>query len=626
MELKILVQIFLLIPLAGFIISLLIPHKKELALSRIAFYTAGGNLFCFFIFIAFWLWQGHPTLDIKDVSIYQNSEYEFVIAFLFDKITAVYLFAGALLTFLITVYSRYYMHRESGYKRFFNTILFFYLGFNITIFAGNFETLFIGWEILGVSSFLLISFYRDRYLPVRNAVKVFSIYRIGDVGILLAMWASHHLWHENIIFSKFQNYDLVQEHLQAHTSLGIFISVMILLAAAAKSAQLPFSSWLPRAMEGPTPSSAIFYGSLSVNFGVFLLLRTFPFWEHQPFVRILIGVLGIATSLVAIEISRVQSSIKAQIAYASIAQIGLIFVEIALGFETLALIHFMGNAFLRTYQLLVSPSVVTYMIREQFYNYEPRVQTLEDSFPKRVEYSLYLLGIREWNLDSFTNKLIFTPLKKAGKKLDFLTYRNVFYFVIPAYLISCFFFILKENKIPLEIHRYLPYVYSFVALLMVLKSFSERKYPRLAWLLVIFNHLWIALAVSFNEQYSFSHSVIYLSGILVSGLIGFICLQKLKNSEPDYFSLNQYYGHIYEHPKISIVFLLSCLGLMGFPITLSFMGEDLLYSHIRDDQFFLAFFNALSFIMAGISLVRIYARLFLGTHVKTYHETAIKSS
>jgi NADH:ubiquinone oxidoreductase subunit 2 (subunit N) len=161
---------------------------------------------------------------------------------------------------------------------------------------------------------------------------------------------------------------------------------------------------------------------------------------------------------------------------------------------------------------------------------------------------------------------------------------------------------------------------------MVLKSFSERKYPRLAWILIIFNHLWVALALSFNEQYNFSQSLIYLSGIFIAGISGFICLQTLKNSEPKFFDLNQYYGHIYEYPKLAFVFLLSCLGLMGFPITLSFIGEDLLYSHIREDQFFLAFFNSLGFIMGGIALIRIYARLFLGPHIKTYHESAIKSS
>lgn len=112
--------------------------------------------------------------------------------------------------------------------------------------------------------------------------------------------------------------------------------------------------------------SAIFYGSLSVHFGVFLSSRTYPFWEHQVSVRILIGLLGLFTSIITSFIARVQSSVKSQIAYASIAQIGLIFIEVAAGLKIVALIHFTGNAFLRTYQPLTFTSVKG-MICEQFY-------------------------------------------------------------------------------------------------------------------------------------------------------------------------------------------------------------------------------------------------------------------
>lgn len=623
MQLDLLIQLFVVVPLICFIISLFVPNRKEVMLSRTAMFASGFNLAAIIIFIFLWLLNNHPTFNLKEVSLYKDGDYEFLIDLYFDKITALYLLVGALLTFLITIYSRYYLHREQGYKRFFNTVLFFYSGYNITVMSGNFETLFSGWEILGISSFLLISFYRDRYLPARNAIKVFSIYRIGDVGILLAMWSSHHLWHENITFAKLNNYQLVHEQLSFHSGIGIFISIMLLIAAAAKSAQLPFSSWLPRAMEGPTPSSAIFYGSLSVHFGVFLLLRTFPFWEHQCIIRVIIGAWGAATALIAMGISRVQSSIKTQIAYASIAQIGLIFIEIALGWVNIALLHFAGNAFLRTYQLLISPSVVTYLIREQFYAASPSVSS-NTTFFSKISQSLYLLNVKEWNLDAITNKLIFTPLKRLGQKLDFLTYKNVFYFILPAYTV-CFLLFITSSYIPEQIRHYLPYLFSFIGLVMVLKSFSERTYPRLAWLLILFNHLWIVLAISFNEKFNFNHSLLYLSGIIVSAIIGFVCLQKLKKHEPHFFDLNQYYGHVYEYPRLSFVFLLCCLGLMGFPITLSFIGEDLLYSHIHEDQFLLAFFYSVSYIMGGISLVRIYSRLFLGPHVKTYHETAIKA-
>lgn len=619
-----LLHFFIILPFIGYVVSLLIPGKKEALLSWTAFTTVGLHLLSFVVFVVVWLFNGHPALDLKDIVLFQTTGYEFFIDFYFDKITVVYLAVGSFLTFLVTVYSRYYLHRESGYKRFFNTILFFYLGYNIVIFSGNLETLFIGWEVLGISSFLLIAFYRDRYLPVKNAVKVFSIYRIGDVGLLLAMWMSHHLWHENITFSKLTNYELVHEHLQTHSWIGVFISLMILVSAAAKSAQLPFSSWLPRAMEGPTPSSAIFYGSLSVHIGIFILLRTFPFWEHQLSVRILIGVVGLLTSIMATLTARVQSSVKSQIAYASIAQIGLIFIEVAAGLETLALIHFAGNAFLRTYQLLVSPSVVSYLIREQFYNFVPRQHTFEDSLPKRIEYSIYMLSLKEWNLDSFMYRFLWNPLKRAGKQLNFLTVNRVLVFFGIVYLLGLLC-VYNEALIPEEIEHYFSIPFSLIGLVMVLKSFSERKNVLLSWILVIMNHFWVALAISFNEHFKFSQVHLYLSGIAVAGVLGYLLLRRLKTLETD-INLDQFHGHGYKHPKIAFLFLLCCLGVTGFPITPTFIGEDLIFSHIHEDQMVLAFFTSLSFVVDGLSIIRIYARVFLGPHVKSQYEMAYRSS
>lgn len=619
------IQIFILVPLIGFILSLLIKDKNEGLLSKIAFLTAGTNFISFAIFIVFWFFHGHPVLNIKEVVLYQSPGYEFLLDFYFDKITAVYLMVGSMLTFLITIYSRYYLHRETGYKRFFNTIMFFYLGYNVAIFAGNFETLFIGWEILGISSFLLIAFYRDRYLPVRNAVKVFSIYRIGDIGLLFATWASHLLWHENITFLKLNNSVLVHEHLQNHSVIGVFISLMILLAAAAKSAQLPFSSWLPRAMEGPTPSSAIFYGSLSVHFGVFLLLRTFPFWEQQTIARILIAALGLSTAIIATFIARVQSSIKAQVAYASIAQIGLIFIEIAAGFQKVALIHFAGNAFLRTYQLLVSPSVVSYLIREQFYHFTHRAHSHENTLLKRIENSTYILSLKEWNLDKVMNRLIFYPFKALGHKLDFISMKNVLYYVLPVYVAGASILIFDQH-LSRRVSDIIPYIFAFFGLVMVLKSFSERKSPHLALLLIVLNHFWIALAMSFNEKYSLLENIMYLGGIVVAGVVGFVCLNRLKKRESQYFDLNQYYGHVYEYPRLAFVFFVACLALTGFPITPTFIGEDLIFSHIHRHQYLLAAFLSLSYVVDGIALVRMFSRLFLGPHIKTYHETPYKAA
>jgi NADH-quinone oxidoreductase subunit L len=617
-------HIFLALPLFGFLLSLIVPNKKESLISGIAFTTVGVQFVSSIAFIIYWLATGAQALNIKDIAIYQTEHYEFFIDFYFDKITAVYLFVGAFLTYLVTIYSRYYLHREAGYKRFYNTILFFYLGYNITVFSGNLETLFVGWEILGISSFLLIAFYRDRYLPVKNAVKVFSIYRIGDIGLILAMWAAHHLWHQNITFAQLINDQAVNAQLEQHSLVGVFIALMILVAAAAKSAQLPFSSWLPRAMEGPTPSSAIFYGSLSVHLGVFLLLRTFELWEHQTSVRIIIAMLGLSTSAITTLIARVQSSIKSQIAYASIAQIGLIFIEIALGFETLALVHFAGNAFLRTYQLLVSPSVVSYLIKEQFYNFVPRTDTIEDSWPKKVEFTLYMLSVKEWHLDSFLYRYMWNPVKGAALKLNFLTIKRSSYLFAPIYIIGVIM-MYNVDSIPTEIHKSLPLFFAAIGLVLVLKSFSERWNVTMSWLLIIMNHCFIALAVSFNENFTFTDVALYLSGAIVAGALGLVILYKLRNEET-HVDLNMFYGHSYEHPKYAFIFLLACLGLAGFPITPTFIGEDLIFSHIHEDQVVLAMIVALSLVIDGLALIRIYARLFLGPHVKTNHERAYKSS
>jgi NADH:ubiquinone oxidoreductase subunit 5 (subunit L)/multisubunit Na+/H+ antiporter MnhA subunit len=617
-------QFFIALPLVGFIISLLLPEKKETLISRVAFGTVFIQLLALVVFIIFWMIDGGNHLNLNEATLLKTDHYEFFIDFYFDKISAVYLFIGALLTSMITTYSRYYLHREKGYKRFFNTVLFFFFGYNLAILSGNFETLFIGWEIIGISSFLLIAFYRERYLPVKNAFKVFSIYRIGDIGMILAMWASHHLFHENITFMKMNNFELVNEHLQNHTLIGTFIALSLALAAAAKSAQIPFSSWLPRAMEGPTPSSAIFYGSLSVHLGVFLMLRTFPFWENQIFVRIAIGLMGLTTSIMAIYMAKVQSSVKSQIAYSSIAQIGLIFIEVALGLENLALVHFAGNAFLRTYQLLVSPSVVSYLIREQFYNFHPKERGIKNIFPKRIEYALYVWSLKEFNLENFMAIVLWKPLKMLGKSLDFLNLKRLILIFIPVFVLGILLFEFKE-LVPLQLVSFLPEIFAFIGLLFVFKSFSERRSPFIAWMLIVLNHFWISLAIVFNEKVDFTELVVYLSGIIVAGIVGYIALLYLKKIE-EKVSLNQYLGHVYEHPKFAFFFLLAALGVTGFPITTTFIGEDLIFSHIESNQFLLAFFIASSFIVSGIAGIRIYTRLFLGPHIKTYHESPYRSS
>jgi len=610
-------------PILGFIASLFIPKNKENTLSNLAFVILLIHLSAALIWIVFWLIQGGKPINIREFSIYKANHYDFFIDFYFDKITAVYWLLGSLITTIITRYSRYYLHREEGYKRFFNTLLFFYSGYSIIIFSGNFETLFIGWEILGISSFLLIAFYRDRYLPVKNAVKVFSIYRIGDVGLILVMWLSHHIWDENISFDKLYSAQLVHAHFKEMSSLGLVVSIMVYITAAAKSAQLPFSSWLPRAMEGPTPSSAIFYGSLSVHIGAFLLLRTFPFWENQFGFRVFLVLTGLASAAIGTMVSRVQSSIKSQVAYASMGQIGLIFVEIGLGLHVLALIHIAGNAFLRTYQLLISPSVVSYRIKEQLYALKLRSKTFEDRWPKKLENTLYLLSLKEWNLDSLMYHYMWNPIKKIGAKWFIFNFKYLFViagFTVFGGLVLLYF---QKSLSPKFVHEF-PIIFALLGAFMALKAFSERDSVRKSWTLIMLNHVTIAIAISFNEHFDAYHNLWYLSGIMVSWAIGIGVVNYLRKRE-NWISLTRFFGHSYEHPKAALLFLMACLGLAGFPITPTFIGEDLIFSHIHADQIGLAVIVSFSLIINGLATLRIYARVFLGPHIKNYHGVSKRS-
>jgi NADH:ubiquinone oxidoreductase subunit 5 (subunit L)/multisubunit Na+/H+ antiporter MnhA subunit len=154
---------------------------------------------------------------------------------------------------------------------------------------------------------------------------------------------------------------------------------------------------------------------------VFLLLRTHNYWETVIPIKILVILIGASTAVVGTLVARVQSTVKTQIAYSSLAQIGLMFIEVALGWHMLALIHFSGNAFLRTYQLLVSPSVLGYMIHDQFFNYTPLQYKTQFSFIDKIKNSLYILGIREWNMDPLLKKVLWDPFKFIGR--DFNSFR-----------------------------------------------------------------------------------------------------------------------------------------------------------------------------------------------------------
>ncbi|CCH31312.1 proton-conducting transporter membrane subunit [Actinosynnema sp. NPDC047251] len=241
---------------------------------------------------------------------------------------------SGLLGALIGAFSRRYLHRDPGYRRFHLLLALFVAGVQLVVLAGTLDLLVVGWELTGLASALLIAFFHQRRGPVAHGLRAFATYRLCDVGLVGAAVVVH------------------------HDGPPLAVGLLLLWGSMGKAAQFPLGGWLPRAMEGPTPSSAICYGAISVSLGPYLLLRTAPEWSQAPALPVLIAVVGGLTAVHATLVGRAQTDIKTTLAYASTTQIGLVLVEIGLGWELLALVHLLGHAALRSAQILRSPSLL----------------------------------------------------------------------------------------------------------------------------------------------------------------------------------------------------------------------------------------------------------------------------
>jgi NADH:ubiquinone oxidoreductase subunit 5 (subunit L)/multisubunit Na+/H+ antiporter MnhA subunit len=435
------------------------------------------------------------------------------------------------------------------------------------------------------------------------------------------MWASHHIWHKNVLLLDFNNHNITLEHISGHYGLALFFSCMILLAAAVKSAQLPFSSWLPRAMEGPTPSSAIFYGSLAVHIGVLILLRASHFWSNLWEMQWLITLLGGFTFIMASMAAQVQSSIKGQIAYSSISQIGLIFIEVAWGLEMLALVHFAGNAFLRSYQLLVSPSSVTYLIREQFYKFVP--PTHKNKKPSILLNTLFILSMKEWSLDS-AMRMFWLRMKYFIARTNPVEAKMALYALMG--LVGLAVWLRYQDSEPIS-YFWEQLIFALAWVIFSIRALAEVRNAKAAWLLASGSHLFFAISIAFNESVELMAVAMYLIGVGLATLLGYGALRRLRLLEKwKRITLEDYQGHCYEHQQINLAMLIAMLGVLVSPVTTAFIGLELLYGYIGTDQWALLLLATLGFFINNLAAIRVYAKVFLGPHVKTYHEVARRSA
>jgi NADH-quinone oxidoreductase subunit L len=300
---------------------------------------------------------GDPAIRASFPAWFQAGEYHFELLLIADHLSWPLMMLTVLLVGLVGVFSVRYVHRDRGFFRFFLLLHLFACGAMLVLAAGTYDLLLGGWELVGISSVLLIAFFDQRPEPVRNAVRVFAFLRIADLGLLLGLFTMHTQLHTTRMDQLFTGvWPGVTTPLSG--SAGLITALLLLMAAAGKSAQAPFSGWLPRAMEGPTPSSAIFYGAISVHLGAYLLLRSEPILRVTPWAAAAAVAVGGVTAVLATFVHRVCSDAKTSLAYAGMAQLGIIFVEIGLGFPRLALAHIGGHAVVRTLQFLRAPSML----------------------------------------------------------------------------------------------------------------------------------------------------------------------------------------------------------------------------------------------------------------------------
>ncbi|HVY95713.1 MAG TPA: NADH-quinone oxidoreductase subunit L, partial [Solirubrobacterales bacterium] len=259
---------------------------------------------------------------------------------------------------LIHLYSYGYMQSDEGYRRFFSYLNFFVFSMLLLVLAGNFVLLIVGWAFVGFASYALISFWYRRTTATRAGMKAFVINVVGDIGLTLAAF---------LIFRELGTFEYGEVFAKAdqvfHTNEWTItaICLLLLVGAFAKSAQLPLHTWLPDAMEGPTPVSSLIHAATMVTAGVYLIARTHALFVLAPTAADIAAFVGLATLLVAGTIALVMTDLKRAIAYSTMSQIGYMVVGVSIGAYSAGMFHLMTHAFFKALLFMAAGSIIAAM-------------------------------------------------------------------------------------------------------------------------------------------------------------------------------------------------------------------------------------------------------------------------
>jgi NAD(P)H-quinone oxidoreductase subunit 5 len=423
MSLQILIPLLIATPGVLFlllgIVWLLGGHVSESAMSRIT--KAAYAILSVLVILICWMMVagGRSSVCVTLGDWFTVANYGYPLSLLIDKLSMPLVGITVVLAGIVGSFSLRYLHRDPGFNRFFLLLHLFTFGALLIFTADSLDLLIVGWEIVGITSVLLVSFFQYRPDPVRNALRVFATYRVADLFMLLAIFLAHH-WYGTTSWAGIFSGDWPDCESKLHGSAATLIAVLLVTAAGGKSSQGPFCGWLPRSMEGPTPSSAVFYGAISVHAGAYLLLRVEPLIHQSVVATSLVIIMGLATAFLGTLIHRTSADAKTSLAYAAQTQIGLIFAEIGFGWTTFALIHLISHAMLRTLQFLRAPS----MLRDYHRMHaaaggqiSPTGGFYETLLPSAVRLWLYRWALGRGFYDSIVERWILAPIQALARGL-----------------------------------------------------------------------------------------------------------------------------------------------------------------------------------------------------------------
>src|SRR5205085_9319250 len=355
--------LLLVLPLLGFAVTGALSRRMPRAFTRWIGCGVVGAAFVVAVVVFFQI-RSEVAAPFHDLTYYRWADagtFHLTFGFLIDPLTSVMLLIVTGVGFLIHVYSVGYMAGDPNYSRYFSYLNLFIFSMLLLVLADNYLILTIGWGLVGLSSYLLIGFWFERPSAVQAARKAFVMNVIGDVGMMIAaylLFVRFGTLSYNGVFGKAQ-------FMRPDTGLMNTICFMLLIGAVAKSAQIPLYTWLPDAMEGPTPVSALIHAATMVTAGVYLIARSSVLFHLAPTALAAVAIIGAVGAIYAASIGLVQVDIKRVLAYSTMSQIAYMFLACGVGAYAVGIFHLMTHAFFKALLFMGAGNVIHALAGEQ---------------------------------------------------------------------------------------------------------------------------------------------------------------------------------------------------------------------------------------------------------------------